>query len=171
MEYFGPSSAGLYRLFFDDILVNNSSEQEHVTHLAMVLQTFEEHQLYVNYKKCEIRLPEVAYLDHKISVQGVDVDMDKEQAIAQPKNLWELPGILELTGYYHKFKANYAHIPNPLTAQLKKDCFGWSSEATQAFATLKMAMTQALVLMMLNFQLPFILETDASGFGVGAVLM
>lgn len=60
--------------FFNDILVYCSSEHEHVTPLA-------NHQLYVNYKKCEIGLQEVAYLGHKFSSKGVVMDMEKVQAM------------------------------------------------------------------------------------------
>lgn len=67
--------------------------------------------------------------------------------------------------------ANYAQIAQPLTEQLQKDSFGWTSTATIAFEKLKAAMVSSPVIAMPNFSLPFILETEASGYGIGLVLI
>ena len=87
-----------------------------------------------------------------------------------PANLKQLKGFLGLTGYYRRFIKGYATIASPLTNLLKKDNFLWNKTATTAFTNLKSAITQAPVLGLPDFSQTFILETNASGLGIGAML-
>lgn len=76
-----------------------------------------------------------------------------------------------LTDYYRIFVHGYEEIAAKLTILLKKDSFSWDEKAQGAFERLKKAMTQPLVLTLPNFQLLFVVECDASGEAIGAVLM
>ena len=173
-EVFRPFLRKFVLVFFDDILVYSATAEEHVQHVKAILKTLNHHQLYANRKKCEFGKTEVAYLDHLISQRGVVVDPSKVQAMWEwptPRNIKDLRGFLGLSGYYRKFIKNYAHIALPLTELLKKDCFGWTERATTAFEALKQALMSAPVLNMPDFKILFTLETDASDFGLGAVLL
>jgi hypothetical protein len=88
-----------------------------------------------------------------------------------PKNLKILRGFPGLTGYYHKFVQNYAKIVAPLITLLKKNSFSWNPTTNQSFQDLKEAMCTTHVLALPHFTETFVLECDASGKGIGAILM
>ncbi|GJU14254.1 ty3-gypsy retrotransposon protein [Tanacetum coccineum] len=132
------------------------------------------HSLYANKKKCLFGQEQIEYLGHIISGKGVEADPSKISAMLEwliPKNLCELQDFLGLTGYYKKFVKGYSKIAGALTEQLKKDNFNWNSEAIQAFRALQNAMTKVPVLALPDFKKEFMVETNASGHGIRAVLM
>lgn len=113
-------------------------------------------------------------MGHIVSDEGIKVDPKKIMAVTEwpsPKSITSLRGFLGLTGYYRRFVRNYAQIVAPLTMLLKKDAFKWNEEAEACFKKLKLLMTTTPVLSAPDFSKTFVLECDASGIGIGVVLM
>lgn len=161
-------------MFFNDIVIYSGDEESHKEHLGRVLQVLKANGLVANRKKCSFGQKKLEYLGHIISGQGVSADPNKIKDMLDwpiPKDVKGLRGFLGLTGYYRKFVRNYGRMAWPLTRQLKKDQFHLSEEAQAACEQLKQAMTSIPVLAVPNFEKTFIVETDASGKGIGAVLM
>ena len=143
-------------------------------HDDKVLQLLKEQQLYDKPYKCFFGVKEVEYLGHIVSHEGVKVDPNKIKAMMDspiPKTLKNLIGFLGLTGYYHKFVRHYGRIAAPLTTLTKKDAFSWTPKETKSFEQLKEVMCKDPVLTTQDFTKTFIVECDASGNGIGAVLM
>lgn len=161
-------------VFFDDILIYSKTWDDHIKHLEVVFSILQIHQLFVRIEKCQFGQREVKYLGHVISNGGVTVDPEKIESIQgwpKPTSPKALRGFLGLCGYYRKFIQHFGKIASPLTRMLKKDGFEWTPMAEEAFVKLKKAMTCAPVLALPNFSKKFIVECDASGTGVGAVLL
>jgi hypothetical protein len=162
-------------VFFDDILVYNKSWEDHLFHLTQVLQLLFKDQWYIKLSKCASAKQQLGYLGHVISGKGVPTDPAKVDAISSwpvPANCKELRGFLGLAGYYRKFIRHFGIIAKPLTNLLKKGVmFVWTSDHQVAFDTLKQALSSAPLLALPNFTIPFAIESDASGTGIGAVLL
>ncbi|GJV76968.1 retrotransposon-related protein [Tanacetum coccineum] len=160
-------------VFFDDILVYSPDLRSHVEHLELVLLLLRQHTLFAKKSKCVFGVKKGRVLGSCNHWSRVATDDTKIEAMKQwpiPTNLKKLRGFLGLTGYYRRFIRDYALISQPLTKLLKKNAFVWSNEAQSAFVQLKEAMMNAPVLKLPNFEEVFIVETDASGEGIGAVL-
>lgn len=173
-KIFGPYLRIFILVFFDDILVFSKDLKEHLEHLEIVLALLREHTLFAKLSKCAFAVPQVEYLGHVISASGVSTDPAKIQAIAEwqtPKSVTQLRSFLGLAGYYRRFIQSYSIICRPLHDMLKKGQFQWSEPQDKAFQQLKHALITAPVLALPNFSQPFILETDASGTGIGAVIL
>ncbi|KAK8938724.1 hypothetical protein KSP39_PZI011094 [Platanthera zijinensis] len=136
---------------------------EHLQHVRSTLLTLRRHHLVLNRKKCTFGETKVSYLGHTIAANGVAMDEDKIMAVLRwptPTSVREVRAFLGLTGYYRRFIQGYDTLARPLTQLLKTSEEGPFS-----------ALVHGLVLAMPDFHQPFVMECDASGVGVGAVLM
>lgn len=162
-------------VFFDDILIFSHIYEEHVQHVRLVLELLHKDKWQVKLSKCVFAQRQLRYLGHIISEAGVATDPDRIQAVLRwpsPSSIKELHSFLGLAGYYRRFVRHFGVISKPLTELLRKgSIFVWTEVQEQAFQALKQALTSAPVLALSDFSKPFVVETDASGHGVGAVLM
>ena len=144
--------------------------QEHLQHLRTILQVLRENHLFAKLNKCIFGQKEVEYLGHIISKSGLATDPTKISIIQKwpsPQTVTQLRAFLGLTGYYRRFIKGYGIICRPLFDALKKDAFSWTQHQEEAFQQLKSIMSSPPDLALPNFSQPFILETGASGHGIG----
>ncbi|WVZ80858.1 hypothetical protein U9M48_028300 [Paspalum notatum var. saurae] len=153
-------------VFIDDILVYSKNEKEHEEHLRIVLSRLREHKLYTKFSKYAFWLKKVAFLGHILSAKGVAVDPSKPQTVT------EIRSFLGLAGYYRCFIKDFLRIAKPMTTLTQKNAkFAWSPKCEEAFGTLKKLLTSAPVLAQPDITKPFDVCCDASGSGLGCVLM
>ena len=110
-------------VFVDDILIYSPSEEEHQSHLSVVLELLREHQLYAKLSKCEFWLSEVKFLGHVVSKSGVSVDPGKIESVLtweRPKNVFEIRSFLGLAGYYRRFVLDFSRLAAPMTRLTRK---------------------------------------------------
>ena len=161
-------------VYLDDILVYSKSPEEHEKHLAMVLERLEKHKFYAQLHKCHFALPEVEFLGHMVSKEGIKVDPRKVKIVQdwpQPKNVSELRSFLGLANYFRRFIHAYSTIAKPLHALTAKDSpWLWTGPCSRAFELLKEKLTAAPVLAAPDFGKPFEVVADASDFTLGAIL-
>ncbi|MBW0591869.1 hypothetical protein O181_131584 [Austropuccinia psidii MF-1] len=161
-------------VYLDDIMVFSSSLDEHVKHVASVLQRLRDNNLFAKASKCVFHASSVEYLGYVVSSDGLKMDSSKVQQILnwpQPKNIKALQSFLGFANFYHCFIKNYSKKISALTSLLKKDSpFIFNEEALSQFQILKEAFTTAPILSHFNPSLPTIVETDASDYALGAVL-
>ena len=134
-----------------------------------------DHRLYAKFSKCEFWLDSVKFLGHTISSKGISVDPSKVQEVMDwkpPTSVHQIRSFLGLAGYYRRFIPDFSRITKPMTELLKKGVkFVWDEKCEEAFHTLRAQLTTSLVLAQPDNTKPFDVCCDASGTGLGCVLM
>ena len=161
-------------VYLDDILVFGRDMKEHNANLELVLERLRRAGLRLKPTKCHLAREQVEYLGHIVSAKGVQTDPKKLEAVERyprPTDVKTLRSFVGLASYYRRFIPKFATVAHPLHFLTKKDApFVWTSQCQVAFENLKKLLTSSPVLAFPQFDRPFILETDASGTGLGAVL-
>ncbi|GBG77118.1 hypothetical protein CBR_g23444 [Chara braunii] len=141
---------------------------------AHVLEKLREANFKINAKKCEWAKTQVLYLGHVLDGDGIKPEDSKIAAIRDwptPRTLTELRSFLGLANYYRKFVRNFSTIVAPLRRLLKKEAiWQWDKDCTSALKKLKRPLIEYPVLKVVDPSLPFVVTTDASQYGIGAVL-
>ncbi|GBG83850.1 hypothetical protein CBR_g37649 [Chara braunii] len=154
--------------------VGQATVEEHVAHLDKVLSLLRQHKFKINGEKCEFGRTRVLYLGHEISADGLKLDDAKVVSIRDwpcPQSVTEMRSFLGMTDYYRDFVKNYSIVAAPLTDLTRLDTpWEWTHRCEAAFRHLKHALTHHEVLKLPDPDKPFIVTTDASQYGIGAVL-
>ena len=162
-------------VYFDDILIYSKSMNEHLDHLRAVFDALRAAHLFGNMEKCTFCTQRVSFLGYVVTPQGIEVDSSKVDAIQswpQPTTVTQVRSFLGLAGFYRRFVRDFSSIAAPLHELTKKGApFEWGAPQDDAFNTLKERLTHAPLLQLPNFDKVFELECDASGIGLGAVLL
>ena len=167
-------------IYLDDVIVFSETPKEHLQRMRVVFHHLSEHGLKLKPSKCEVFKPEINYLAHHVSQKGVLPSKKNLESIAQcppPDTYTKVKSFVGLVGHYRRFIKGFAKIAVPLydltsgdNKDKKLEHVDLSPEALEAFDRLKAACLQAPILAFLDFDKPLLLEMDASGRGLGAVL-
>jgi hypothetical protein len=162
-------------VYFDDILIYSKSLEDHLDHLRAVFNALRDARLFGNLGKCTFCTDRVSFLGYVVTPQGIEVDKAKIDAIQSwppPKTVTQVRSFLGLAGFYRRFVKDFSSIAAPLNELTKKDVpFVWGNTQEEAFMILKDKLTHAPLLQLPDFHKMFELECDASGIGLGGVLL
>ncbi|XP_048613491.1 uncharacterized protein LOC111211802 [Brassica napus] len=162
-------------VYFDDILIYSKNLDDHKIHLKSVLDVLRKEKLFANLEKCSFGTDHVVFLGFVVGADGLRVDEEKIKAIRDwpsPTTVGEVRSFHGLAGFYRRFVQDFSTIAAPLTEVIKKNMgFKWEQAQEEAFQILKGKLTHAPLLTLPDFSKTFEIECDASGVGIGAVLM
>jgi hypothetical protein len=162
-------------VFFDDILIHGDTEMELLKNFSRAMLRAQEFNLHFNLSKCLFGVIEVTHLGHILTDQGISMSSDRKELIQSfpiPETRKSLQRFLGMANYFNRFIHNYAIIAAPLTSLTGTSSpFAWNDQAQQAFGELKQAIMDSPSLYFINYDLPLILQVDASVTGVGSILL
>ena len=161
-------------VYIDDVLVFSRTLEEHLDHLERVLKRLIEVGLKLKPQKCHFVRQEVGFLGHVITPQGLKTSEQHILAVREfpvPDSVRAVRQFMGLCSYYRRFVKGFASIAPPLHALTRKGAsFSWSEDCEHAFQELKRRLCESPILAYPAFDKQFVLETDASIKGIGAVL-
>ena len=163
--------------FIDDILIHSVTWEEHLLSLRCLLERLRSANLNAKPSKCFVGFRSLDFLGHSVGNGVMRPNDDKLEAIKnapRPETKKQVRSFLGLIGYYRKFVPNFAVVACPLTDLTKKGIpnkVEWREEHERSFNNLKSLLLYAPILRLPDFTKDFYLRTDASDYGIGAVLL
>ena len=158
----------------DDILVSGKNDQNHLKNLNEVLERLKQAGLRLKMEKCIFMKPSVEYLGYRVDMHSLHAIEKKVEAMKNtpaPENQHQLRSFLGMVNYHAKFVSNYSTVVHPLNDLLRHNVkWKWTKKENDAFCALKSKLSTAPVLTHFRSDLPVKLDTDASNYGIGAVI-
>ncbi len=162
--------------YLDDVVIHSERWEDHLDRLRRVFMELRRAGLATNPRKCHLALFEAKYLGFRVRrglIKPQERKVEAVRAAPRPSTKTQVRAFLGLAGYYRCFIPNFSSLATPLTDLTRKgqpECVVWNPEMEKAFQRIKSALTEEPVLHAPDFGCPFLLQTDASETGLGAVL-
>ncbi|XP_022226069.2 uncharacterized protein K02A2.6-like [Drosophila obscura] len=160
--------------YLDDIIISAPTVEQHLARLEQVLRILRENGIKCKREKCFFLRDEIEYLGRRVSIKGILPDTSGLEAVKilkPPINLQQLDAFMGKVNYYCNFIPNFSQLASPLNQLRRKNVvFKFGRSQQQAFTALKAHILNATELAHFNEHLPLVLATDASSYGIGAVL-
>ncbi|KMQ86699.1 reverse ribonuclease integrase [Lasius niger] len=170
----GPALEPHVFVYLNDIIILSRTFDEHLELLAEVFRRLRDARLRLNPEKCRFCVGQLKYLGHVIDQDGIRTDPEKVSAVnnwPEPTTVKQVRQFLGMASWYRRFIASFSTIAAPLTRLTKKNArWSWGPAEGDAFRALKRILVSAPVLACPDFSRLFVLQTDASTDGLGAVL-
>ena len=160
--------------YLDDVVISGRNQKDHDANLHAALKRLTELGVTLNYDKCHFNMQTLHFLGHTVSSEGLTPDPTHVEALLNapiPTDPTTLRSFMGLASYYARFVPNYATVVEPLRTLLRKDSqFIWAEDAQSCFASIKQHISSATTLALYDPDLPTVVSTDATAYGIGAVL-
>lgn len=161
-------------IYLDDIIIASKNEQEHIEHMEEVFRRLNQHNIKLRLEKCQFFQTEIKYLGIIVNRNGIKSDpkyIDKVLNFKEPTNPKELERFIGLVTWIGRFIPNLSKLTAKLTDNKNKNVWIWEEQQQQAFNAINTAVSKAEVLRHPDFSKPFFVQTDASDYAIGAVLL
>ena len=168
-------------IYLDNVITFSTNEDDHLCCMRVIFDRFRAEHLKLKPSKCSLFHDEIVFLAHCVTKDGVQPSEEHVKAITnflEPDSYTSIQRFVGMVGHFRHFIMHFTQLVRPLNNHLEGDASKLkahkvilSQKAKEAFSLLKQALLQAPVLKFVDYSRPFMLETDTSSDGLGAVLL